>query len=304
MISHLAPRVAFARGAAGTAMNLPRVIDLGDLSVTLLAGGRFRLDGGAMFGIIPKTLWSRQFPADAENHIHLACNCLLLEGRRLGGRRVIVETGHGSKYGEKEQGFFAIDPANWLLPALRRHNIDPATITDVILTHLHFDHAGGATMERDGALVPTFPEARVHVQRREHDDARANFGIMTNTYREENFKPIDIAGAWRLLDGEGEILPRLRAVLTPGHTRGHHSFVIEGSERTLVFSGDVMPTARHVGRAWNMGYDLFPLDNRDSKSRLLKLAAERGWLVALDHEPDTPVVSVTAEKEWYVLQPA
>lgn len=257
-----------------------------------------------MFGIIPKTLWARQFLPDEANHIHLACNCLLLEGRRLGERRVIVETGHGSKYAAKEQGFFAIDPTNWLLSALQKQNIDPATIAEVVLTHLHFDHAGGATMERDGAIEPTFTNARVHVQQREHDDARANFGIMNNTYREENFAPLDAAGRWALLDGEREILPHVRAMLTPGHTRGHQSIIIEGAERTLVFSGDVMPTARHVGRAWNMGYDLFPLDNRDSKQRLLSLAAERGWLLALDHEPDMPIVSVAADKAWYVLQPA
>jgi len=284
-------------------MNSPPVIELGDLRVTLLAGGHFRLDGGAMFGIIPKTLWSRQFSADIDNHIHLACNCLLLEGSRIGGRRVIVETGHGQKYDAKERGFFAIDPTHWLLTAMQDHGIDPTTISDVVLSHLHFDHAGGLTMECDGVLGPTFTMAAVHVQRREFDDARANFGVMTNTYREENFKPIDEAGAWHLLDGEGAILPGLRAIPTPGHTRGHHSIVIEGADRTLVFSGDVMPTARHVGRAWNMGYDLFPLDNRDSKSRLLRLAAERDWLIALDHEPDNPVVTVSAEKQWYTLKP-
>lgn len=284
-------------------MNEPRTIDLGDLTVKLLSGGRFRLDGGAMFGIIPKPLWTRQFAADADNHIQLACNCLLLEGRRLGGRRVIVETGHGSKYAEKEQGFFAIDPAAWLLPELQRQQIDPATITDVVLTHLHFDHAGGVTTERDGLIVPTFPAARVHVQNREFEDARANFGIMHNTYREENFAALDAARAWRLLEGAGEILPSVHALPTPGHTRGHHSIVIEGAAQTLVFAGDVMPTARHAGRAWNMAYDLFPLDNRDSKGQLLSSAADRGWLIALGHEPDTPIVRVAAEKSWFVVQP-
>lgn len=277
-------------------------IDLGGITATLLDGGRFRLDGGAMFGIIPKPLWSRAIAADADNHIQLACNCLLLEGRGLGGRRVIVETGHGAKYGEKEQGFFAIDPNRWLLTALRDKGIDPASIDDVILTHLHFDHAGGLTQIDGGRALATFPNARIHVQRGEFDDARANFGIMTNTYRDENYAPIDAAGAWRLLDGAAPIMDGIEALPTPGHTRGHHSIIIRGKDRTLAFPGDVMPTRRHVGRPYNMAYDLFPLDNRESKGRLLRRASDERWLLALDHEPDTPLMSVVAEKDWYRLE--
>ncbi len=257
-----------------------------------------------MFGLIPKPLWSRSFLPDADNHIHLACNCLLLEGKRLGDRRVLVETGHGPKFKAKEQGFFAIDPTHWLLPALVSAGVDPASITDVVLSHLHFDHAGGLTHEVDGKLQPTFKNAVVHAQRREFDDARANFGIMTNTYREENFAPIDIADHWRLLDGACEIFPHMRTMLTPGHTRGHHSIIIEGAERTLVFSGDVMPTARHFGRAWNMAYDLFPLENRASKAALFSIAAEREWLLALDHEPETPIVSVAVDRDWFSVAAA
>lgn len=257
-----------------------------------------------MFGLIPKPLWARLFPSDSENHIHLACNCLLLEGKCLGDRRVIVETGHGPKFAEKEQRFFAIDPANWLLPTLQSASIDPKSITDVILSHLHFDHAGGLSHVREGILEATFTNATIHTQRREFEDARANFGIMTNSYREENFTSIDQFDRWRLLDGEGQILPSIRSFLTPGHTRGHQSIIVEGADRTLVFSGDVMPTAQHFGRAWNMAYDLYPLDNRTSKSNLLSLAAERSWLLVLDHEPDTPLVSVAAERDWYRLQPA
>src|SRR5262245_38583799 len=121
----------------------PIRLDLGDLTATVLSGGLFRLDGGAMFGIIPKALWSGSTPADAENHIRLACNCVLVEGKAIGDRHVIIETGHGPKFEQKEQGFFAIDPRCWLRPALLAQGVDPATITDVILTHLHFDHAGG-----------------------------------------------------------------------------------------------------------------------------------------------------------------
>jgi glyoxylase-like metal-dependent hydrolase (beta-lactamase superfamily II) len=281
----------------------PIRVDLGGCIATILSGGAFRLDGGAMFGIIPKPLWCRSVPAEADNSIRLACNCVLLAWSN--GRRAIVEVGHGPKFAAKEQGFFAIDPARWVLPALRANGVDPESIGDVVLTHLHFDHAGGLTHYDDsGRPVATFPSAKVHVQRREFEDARANFGIMTNTYREENFTPIDALDAWRLLDGEVEILPGVRALLTPGHTRGHHSIVIEGATRTLVYGGDVMPTRHHIGRPYNMGYDLFPLDNRESKAKLLARAAEHDWLVAIDHEPDEPLVTATREKGWFSLKPA
>ncbi len=281
-----------------------RTLDLGNITLTLLDGGNLKLDGGAMFGIIPRPLWERRTPADERHRIPLACNCLLVEWAGQGGRRAIVETGHGNKYGAKEQSIFAIDPARWLASGLERAGVEPDSITDVLVTHLHFDHAGGLTCLRDGEPVPTFPNATVHVQRREHDDARCGFGIMTMTYREENFRPLDTAQRWNLIEGEPEVLPGIRPLLTPGHTRGHQAIVIRGSERTAVFPGDVMPTAAHVGAPYNMAYDLFPLDNRESKNKLLRRAASEGWLIILGHELQTPVMTVEIEQDWYRLVPA
>jgi glyoxylase-like metal-dependent hydrolase (beta-lactamase superfamily II) len=283
--------------------DIPTRFDLGNCAVTLIDGGNLRLDGGAMFGIIPKPLWQRDTPADDRNRIQLACNCLLVEWPGRSDRRVIIETGHGPNYDEKEQDIFAIDPSHWLLDGLGAADVAPETVTDVIVTHLHFDHAGGLTCERDGRLVPTFPNARVHVQRQEHDDARAGFGIMKTTYREPNFTPIDDAEAWRLHDGEAEIVAGIRPLLTPGHTRGHHSILIQGADRAAVFPGDLMPTAAHVAAPYNMGYDLFPLDNRESKNRLLKRAADEDWLIFIDHEPNTPVMRALADGSWYRLRP-
>ncbi len=278
----------------------PLRYDLGDCTVTLVSGGRLKLDGGAMFGLIPKALWSRVYPADDQNRIQLACNCLLVDwpGR---SQRVIIETGHGPKYAQKEQQIFAIDPTAWLLPSLRALGVDPATITDVVVSHLHFDHAGGLTHEADGRPVRTFPSARVHVQRSELEDAYANFGIMTVTYRRENLAPIDAADAWRLLDGAAEIVPGVRAIPTPGHTRGHHSIVVEGRDRALVFAGDLMPTRHHLGAPYNMAYDLYPLENRSSKHKLLQWLAGRNALLAIDHELETPVLSVRLAGEWFEL---
>lgn len=282
----------------------PPRYDLGGCTVTLINGGRLKLDGGAMFGLVPKALWNRTCPADEHNRIALACNCLLVEWPGGSDRRVLIETGHGPKYAEKEQRIFALDPQDWVLPRLQAAGIDPTTITDVVVTHLHFDHAGGLTHPVDDQVRPTFPRARVHVQRHELADARRNFGVMTATYREENFHPLDAADAWHLLDGETEIVPGVRPRLTPGHTRGHHSIVVAGRDRTLVYGGDLLPTRHHVGAAYNMSYDLYPLENRASKQKLLAWLAGCDGLLALDHELDTPVVAVRPDGDWFRLEPA
>ncbi|MBL8878996.1 MAG: MBL fold metallo-hydrolase [Phycisphaerales bacterium] len=278
--------------------------DLGGVSISIVSGGRLKLDGGAMFGIIPKPLWSRRIGVDDQNRIQLACNCVLIEWDGPGARKTLIETGHGAKFAQKEQEIFAIDSANWLLPSLVARGIDAAQIDDVILSHLHFDHAGGLTHYIGDELTRTFPKAAVHAQRREFDDARRNFGIMKITYREENYTPIDNADAWRLHDGEGELVPGVSAARTAGHTHGHQSLIIRGRDRAAVFLGDVMPTRHHLGAPYNMGYDLLPIDNRDSKSRMLRQAAEQDALIIIDHEPDHPVCRVARDGDWYSLQPA
>ena len=281
----------------------PTRFDLGGCTVTLISGGRLRLDGGAMFGIIPKALWLRSTPADEQNRIELACNCLLVEWQRETARRVIIETGHGPKFGAKQQKIYALDPQAWLLPSLQALNVDPASITDVVLSHLHFDHAGGLTCERDGRLVPSFPNARVHVQRQEYEDARANFGLSEGTYPPENLNPIDEAGAWNLLEGEVEIVDSVSAILAPGHTRGHQAVLVSGRDRSLVFGGDTLPTVGHLGAAYNMSYDLFPLENRASKYKLLHTLAQHRSLLLIDHEPRTPAVTVRTSGDWFELAP-
>ncbi|MFO0838760.1 MAG: MBL fold metallo-hydrolase [Phycisphaerae bacterium] len=293
-------------------------IELGGLRVRLISGGGLRLDGGAMFGIIPRNLWARVIKPDDQNRISLACNCLLVEWDGPGCRRMIVETGHGEKYLDKERGIFAIDPTHWLATSLAECSVDPRSINDVIVTHLHFDHAGGLTRTAGDRLAPTFPAAHVHVQQAEFTDARANFGIMTLTYREENYTAIDAAGLWNPLNGPSldefersipshaspsPIAPGVWPVRTPGHTRGHQSVLIVGRDASLLFLGDVMPTRHHLHPPYNMGYDLFPLDNRDTKRRMLTLAARLDWLVAIDHEIEQPIVRVRPERDWFAVEP-
>lgn len=276
-------------------------IDLGGCHVTLLDAGALKLDGGAMFGLIPKALWQRGCLADEDNRIQLACNSLLVTWPDTPQPRLIVETGPGNKYATKEQRIFALDPARWLGPTLAQRGIDPATITDVVLTHLHFDHAGGLTQRVGEQLVPTFPNATVHVQQQEYDDAHSNHSVMTATYRAENLALA--AQRWRLLVGDAEILPGVRVVATPGHTRGHQSVIISGQRRKLVFAGDFLPTRHHVGPPYNMAYDLLPLDNRETKQRMLAWIAAEDALLVLDHEVDTPVVTAQPAGEWFALTP-
>jgi len=281
-----------------------RNYDLGGCRVSLLAGGRFKLDGGAMFGIVPKALWSRGTPADEQNRIQLACNCLLVEWDGPGERRMIIESGHGDKYEEKERRIFAIERGRWLGPAVEAAGVALDSITDVVLTHLHFDHGGGLTQDVDGNRRLTFPQARVHVQRREYEDAQAKYGIMSNTYRAENLEPANAAGAWRLLGGEEEIAPGVRPLLTPGHTRGHQAVLVAGRSQSLAFTGDVLPTAAHIGPAYNMGFDLFPLENRESKRKLLAQACEQEWLLAIVHEIQMPIARVVPDGDYFALAPA
>lgn len=286
-------------------MPAARQIDLGHCIITLLNGGALKLDGGAMFGIIPKALWSRKTPADEQNRIQLACNCLLVEFANRGGTRVIIEAGHGGKYDEKEQRIFGIDPARWLWHALEDANTPADSITDVIMTHLHFDHGGGLTRhDEDGNLVPTFPNARVHVRDQELADARAEFGLMTSTYRTENLAPLDHAERWNPGAGDGEVVPGIEVLGALGHTRGHQVVVVHGVQQSLLFSGDLLPTKAHIGAPWNMGFDLFPLDNRESKRRILGRAADERWLLAVCHEPGDPLCRVARDGDWFRLEPA
>lgn len=276
--------------------------DLGGVRISVLDGGSLRLDGGAMFGIIPKPLWSRRTPSDEQNRISLACNCVFAEFEGS-DRRLMVETGVGPKMSDKEQAFFAVDPSLWLGATLQQLDIPRNSITDIALTHLHFDHAGGLTYGSPEDAAPTFPRAKVHVQKRELEDARANFAIMTRSYNEENFAPLDGCDAWRTLDGEQLIIPRVRALPSFGHTRGHQSILFEGKGRKALFIGDTLPTMAHIGAAYNMAFDLMPLENRDIKQKLLARAAEENWLLILPHEIATPVCEVRKDGDWFQLTP-
>lgn len=258
---------------------------------TLLRAGAFRLDGGAMFGIIPRALWQKMSPPDDLHRIHLQTNCLLLERN---GQLVLIETGYGNKFDEKSRSMFALE-TRWIDDALREVNVDRHDIEHVIVTHLHFDHAGGLTYFEDGDETPrpTFPNATVHVQRTEWEDALANKSVMTRTYLREHLDPV--ADQVNLLVGESDVLDGISVLPAIGHTWGQQAVLVRDSDGHILFPGDVMPTVHHAGPAFNMAYDVLPYENMDTKQRLLQRCVDENIRIVIDHEPGDPLVRVQSD---------
>ena len=254
---------------------------------SLLRAGAFRLDGGSMFGVVPKALWSRRSEPDAENRIGLQTNCLLLEAE---GRRVLIETGYGDKWDAEGRAMYAMQPRS-VLDALAEAGVAPEAIDAVLVTHLHFDHAGGLTrLGPEGRPVPAFPNAEIIVQRGEWEDALANRSTMGRTYLRSHLDPV--ADQVRQVEGEAEVLPGIVVWPMVGHTWGQQAVRYEDAQGVVCFPGDVMPTFQHAGLAWNMAYDMLPYTNMQSKQALLERALAEGWRIVIDHEPGWPVVRV------------
>ncbi|MFO7638576.1 MAG: MBL fold metallo-hydrolase [bacterium] len=261
---------------------------LGDLEVHTLNAGRFGLDGGAMFGIVPRVLWQQRNPPDEHNRIRLALRLMLIKRKR---ELVLVDTGIGRKYGERFNEMFNVDhSAGNLLSGLAAAGYKPEDITGVVLTHLHFDHAGGVTrLDENGRPVPVFSNARHFVQRFEWQDATQPNRRTRGSYRLDDFLPIEAAGLLELVDGDLEITPGVFLRRTGGHTRGHQIVLVRSDERTCAYWADLVPTASHVTIPYIMGYDLFPLDTMRLKEELLERAVNEEWLNIFEHDPDLDV---------------
>lgn len=256
----------------------------GDWTIRSVEAERFRLDGGAMHGVVPKTLWSKLAPVDADNRVEYTTRCLLLEGH---GRRILVETGNGDKWSPREQAMFAVEEGAGIARRLRAAHIEPDSIDTVITTHLHFDHIGGAVWrDETGTLRPTFPQARHITQKRELEDAFHPNERNRASYRQENLEPLAQAGLFQPVDGEVEIAPGLRVLPTPGHTPGHQSILIDSGGLCILFCGDVIPTSIHVRLPWVMAYDVLPLVTLETKRALYDRALRHGWILVWGHDRD------------------
>ncbi|MBN2538257.1 MBL fold metallo-hydrolase [candidate division WOR-3 bacterium] len=267
-----------------------------------LSDGFFGLDGGAMFGVVPRVLWRQKNPPDANNRILLALRPLLI---RTGDAVVVVDTGVGDKYGPKFNEMFNVDHRVGLRQSLADHGVEPEAVTHVVLTHLHFDHAGGATrLDPAGRPVPTFPNARHLVQEQEWHDATHPNRRTRGSYREDDFRPLQAAGLVELIDGDVEPLPGIRLVRTGGHTRGHQIVLVESSKQFDVYWADLVPTTTHLNVPYIMGYDLYPLETMDCKEAMLGRAADEGWTCWFEHDPAVAAARVAREGDRFAVEKA
>jgi glyoxylase-like metal-dependent hydrolase (beta-lactamase superfamily II) len=273
---------------------------LGDLEFHLLTDGHFRLDGGAMFGVIPRPLWERKMPPDERNRITLAMNSLLI---RAAGKWILVETGAGDKWDAKRRDIFAFDGPPRLLDKLIARGVQPEQIDIVINTHLHFDHCGWNTRLVNGKLVPTFPNARYVVQRGELEHAKHPTERDRSSYLAENFLPIEESGQWWLLDGDREIVPGVEVIRTPGHTKDIQCVRLTGGGKSAFFFADLVPTTAHLPFHWIMAYDLYPMTTLETKKRWIPEVARGGWLAIFGHDAQTPAAYLRERDGAYVAEP-
>jgi glyoxylase-like metal-dependent hydrolase (beta-lactamase superfamily II) len=260
-------------------------MQLGEFELTPLLDGRFRLDGGAMFGVVPKPLWSKRAPADDRNRIHLAMRPLLV--RRPSGPPLLIDAGVGAKMDAKNVEIYAIDRSRNLDTTLRDAGVDAADIGIVLASHLHFDHAGGFTAP-DGpeGVRPAFRRARYLINRGEWDDATHPHERNRASYFAENYVPLLEAGVVDFTDDDATIADGLTVRRTGGHTRCHQIVYIESHGRTAVFTADLMPTSAHVDTPWIMGYDLYPMETLEFKRAFVREAIDREYLIFFEHDPN------------------
>jgi len=261
-------------------------IRVGDLELTSLFDGFFRLDGGAMFGVVPRTLWAKRTPADEKNRITLGLRPLLVRGN---GLTMLIDAGIGEKMDAKHTAIYGIDRSRNLDHSLAEVGLDPNAIDVVLASHLHFDHAGGFT-SRDaaGQVIPRFPRARYVARTGEWEDATHPHERNRASYLQENFAPLMAAGVLDLVAGDDIIAPGVRVVRTGGHTMHHQIVMIESGGLTAVFTADLIPTTAHVDEPWIMAYDLYPMDTLAFKRTFLREAIDREYLIFFEHDPAIP----------------
>jgi len=245
--------------------------------------GSFELDGGAMFGVVPKILWERKIPANEKNLIPMQARSLLIQGK---GKNILIDTGIGDKLSEKLKKIYKVDldSANIDI-SLSKLGVTRSDITDVIITHLHFDHAGGSTSIMDGKAVPTFQNAEYYIQKKQWEIANNPSARDRASYMEENFMPLEEAGVLNLIDGPQEIFEGIDIIVTNGHTRGQQHPLVKDKTKSLFFCADLIPTSAHLPAAWNMAYDNFPMTLIDEKQKIITRALKEGWILFFQHDP-------------------
>ena len=290
MSTRATPEFAVRQGSASPLDHLVPSVEtrqLGALRIHAIQAGGQKLDGGAMFGVVPKPLWEKRIPADERNRIQLGMRCLLIEHP---AGLVLIDTGLGNKENEKFCQIYGIENTGrhgptWLEDGLASLGKRPEDIAMVISSHLHFDHAGGNTTRGgDGVIRPTFPNARYVMQRGELEYARHTNERTAASYFPHNFEPVAASGQLELIDGDREIIAGIHSVLTPGHTPYHQGLLVESNGELAFYIADLAPTSAHLPLPWIMGYDVEPLVTLETKRRILKRAVDEKWLVVFEHD--------------------
>ena len=270
-------------------------LTIGPYKVHFVAGGRFRLDGGAMFGVVPKVLWNRAMPADERNRIQMRMTCLLLEGN---GQKILVDAGSGTKDDPKFRDIYAIEGPEGLTEELAALGVKPEDVTAVAMTHLHFDHCGGGTTRgADGTVKPTFPNAHYFVRRQEWEDAHHANERNRASYISDNYDPLHDAGQLILHDNDLEILHGVWMKNLPGHTLGHQGCFFDIPGARALYTVDLVPTAAHLPLAYIMGYDLYPMMTLETKRAILRQATAEGWLFLFEHDPELCAIRVGGSEQ-------
>jgi glyoxylase-like metal-dependent hydrolase (beta-lactamase superfamily II) len=276
-------------------------LPLGDLELISLSDGWFHLDGGAMFGIVPRVLWERRARPDARHRIRLGLRPLLVRGERL----LLIDAGVGDKMDAKLADIYGLERERHLTHSLAAAGVAEEDIDIVLATHLHFDHAGGfITRDAGGRLRPRFPRARYVVRRGEWDEATQANERTRASYLEENFRPLAAAGQLALVDEDDWIMAGVRVRRTGGHTMHHQIVMLESGGRTAVFAADLIPTAAHLPEAWIMGYDLYPLDTLAFKRAFLREAVDGEYLIFFEHDPAIACGTIRTQDGKRIVEPA
>ena len=275
---------------------------IGKYNIRIINSGFFALDGGAMFGIIPKPLWNKNNPADEVNRIKLATRLLLLESD---SKKILIDTGMGEKWDEKSRSIYSIDQTEYSLDnSLSAVGIKAEEITDVILTHLHFDHAGGTTIFRDGKLEPTFTNAVYHVQKKNFEWALNPTDRDKGSYLKDNFEPLAKEGVLKLIDGENQFDDEIHFIIVNGHTFAQQLVKISDGTNTFLYCCDLFPTYSHIRLPYIMGYDLQPLVTLQEKKYVLNKAIEENWKLFFEHDPEFAYATVKQTEKGIVLDNA
>jgi len=273
---------------------------LGGFEIYGLQDGLFSLDGGAMFGVVPKVLWEKRFPADEKNRIRLSLNCLLIKTEKA---LVLVETGIGPKMEQKSRDIYRVEREPGLVPSLEELGFKAEDINFVINTHLHFDHCGGNTYRNEkGEVVPTFSKAKYIIQKEEWEYALNPSERDKASYLSENFLPLEKYDLVCLIEGAKEITEGVEVFLAPGHTSSHQCVKAQSQEKVLFFLGDLVPTSAHIGLPYIMSYDLFPLVTLESRKKYYEKAIKEDWIIAFDHDPEYYFGKIKKEGDKYKFQ--